>query len=310
MAMKIAILSFESVNKRAEKEELRLLQAVRELGHIGKIFRADKCQLVYDQNHPRVFYDAKIFPAYDVLIPRASILRNVELQIAIVKQFQLMGMPVVNTYYAISRAKNKLRTMQILDHYNIPIPKTIVVRDLKYVNSDILKQVNGLPVILKTPFGSYGSGVVIAESKRAVTSALSFLWKQGGVNIILLQEYMKESKGKDVRIFVVGSRVVSAMVRSAQRGEFRSNIELGGKGEKVELTKEEEEIAIKAVKALKLEVAGVDIIRSKKGPLVIEVNANPGFKTLEEVTGVDIAKPIIEYAVKKAMKARQTREET
>lgn len=308
--MKIAILSFEDIGKHATAEECRLVQVSRELGYNSRIFRVDKCQLVYDPNHPRVFYDGKIFPQYDVLIPRPTVLRNVDLQIAIVKQFQLMGMPVVNTFHAISRAKNKLRTMQILDHYGIPIPKTIVVRDLKYINNEILKQVGGPPVILKTPFGSYGSGVVIAESKRAIMSALNFLWKQSGINIILLQEYMKESKGKDVRIFVVNGKVVGAMMRSAGRGEFRSNIELGGKGEKTQLSEREAEVAIAATKALKLEVAGVDIIRSKKGPFVLEVNANPGFKMLEEVTGINIARQIIEYAVKKAARLKQEKEET
>jgi len=307
--MKIAILSFEDLSSRTPKEELRLVQASRELGHTARIFRVDKCQLIYDQNNPSVFYDGKIFPKYDVLIPRAMILRNVELQVAIVKQFQLMGMPVVNTFHAIARAKNKLRTMQILDHYGIPIPKTVVVRDPKYINNDILKQINGPPVILKTPFGSYGNGVVIAESKRAIMSATGFLLKQSKLNMILLQEYMKESRGKDVRVFVVGNKVVGAMVRSAVKGEFRSNIELGGRGEKTHLSKHEISVAIEAAKALKLEVAGVDIIRSSKGPLVLEVNANPGFKMLEEVTGLDIAKSIIEYAVKKAAKYKQEKEE-
>ncbi|MBI5151951.1 RimK family alpha-L-glutamate ligase [Candidatus Peregrinibacteria bacterium] len=307
--MKIAILSFEDIGKSATREELRLAAAARELGYSAKIFRVDKCQLVYDPNHPCVLYDGKIFPQYDVLIPRPTVLRNVDLQIAIIKQFQLTGMPVVNTFHAISRAKNKLRTMQILDHYGIPIPKTIVVRDLKYVNNEILKQVHGPPVILKTPFGSYGSGVVIAESKRAVVSALNFLWKENKINIILLQEYMKESRGKDVRVFVIGGKVIAAMVRSAAKGEFRSNIELGGEGEKTRLSQREEKVAIAATKALKLEVAGVDIIRSRKGPMVLEVNANPGFKTLEEVTGINIAKYIIEYAVRKAKRLKQEKEE-
>ncbi|HBB02378.1 MAG: ribosomal protein S6 modification protein, ribosomal protein S6 modification protein [Candidatus Peregrinibacteria bacterium GW2011_GWF2_38_29] len=307
--MKIAVLTFESIDRKSSKEDSRIVQAARELGHKARIFRADKCQLVYDRHNPRVFYDGSVFPDYDVIIPRVGLLRNIELQAALVKQLQLMGFPVVNTFHAISRAKNKLRTMQILDHFDIPIPKTIVVRDLKYINADILKQVNAFPVILKTPFGSYGSGVVIAESKRAVMSALSFLWKQSGVNIILLQEYMKESKGKDVRVFVVGNKVVATMIRSAKKGEFRSNIELGGKGEKTVLTKREIDVAIKSVKVLKLEIGGVDIIRSKKGPLVLEVNANPGFKSLEEVTGVDVAKAIVEYAVEKAKLVKLTKEE-
>ena len=306
--MKIAILLFEPSGK-IPKEATRLVQVARILGHTAKIFRSEKCQMIYEGNKGAIFYDNKPFPYYDVLIPKAGIVRDVDLQIALVKQFQLNGIPVVNRYYAISRAKNKLRTMQILNYYKVPIPNTVIVRDLSYVTSAVLKKLHGPPVILKTPFGSFGKGVAIAESKRAVISALGFLWKQGGANIILLQEYVRESKGKDIRIFVIDNEVVGGMMRLAQKGEFRSNIKLGGDGEKIELTQKEKDVAIKAAKALKLEIAGVDIVRGKKGPLVLEVNANPGFKKLEEVTGIDIARKIIEYAVEKAEKMKHAREE-
>lgn len=302
--MKIAILSFQPVTKKASREEIRLLKAARQLGHIGRIFRVEKCQLVYDNHHPQVLYDGEKFPKYDVIIPRASVLTNVELKVAIVKQFELMGYPIVNNYGAIARAKNKLRTLQILDHFGIPIPRTIVVRQFKYLD-DAIKKVGGPPVIMKTPFGSFGSGVVIAESKRAVTSALDFFWEMSDENIILIQEYVKEAKGRDIRIFVVGERVVGAMMRASKRGEFRSNMELGAESSLVEITDEERDIAIRATKAVRLDIAGVDIMRSKNGAIVLEVNSNPGFKALEAVTGKDIASEMIRYAVQKVASVRQ-----
>jgi len=282
-------------------EELRLVKAARELGHQARIIRVSRCQLVYDGDHPSVLHEGKAFPKFDVIIPRVSVLKNVELHTAILKQFELMGIPVVNRSRPINRAKNKLHTMQVLNHHGIGVPKTIVLRSQKYLDWAI-KQVGGFPVIMKTPFGSYGSGVVIAESKRALASSLDALWTAYEINIALIQEYIKESKGRDIRLFVVGRKVVATMMRAASKGEFRSNIELGGAGEKIEVTPEEAENAIRATEVLGLEVSGVDLVRSNKGPLILEVNANPGFKKLEEVTGRDVARAIVEYAVSKVVK--------
>lgn len=152
---------------------------------------------------------------------------------------------------------------------------------------------------MKTPFGSYGSGVVISESKRSLMSSLDAIWDAHDVNIVLLQEFVKESKGKDIRVFVVGGQVVATMMRAAVKGEFRSNIELGGSGEQVQITDEERDIAVRATEALGLEVSGVDLVRSKNGPLVLEVNGNPGFKKLEDVSGVNVARAIVEHAVRR-----------
>lgn len=299
--MRIGILSYYPGSKRSSTEELRLVKAARELGHQARIIRVSRCQLVYDGDHPSVLHEGKLFPKFDVIIPRASVLKNVELHTAIVKQFELMGIPVVNRSRPINRAKNKLHTMQVLNHHGIGVPKTIVLRSQKYLDWAI-KQVGGFPVIMKTPFGSYGSGVVIAESKRALASSLDALWTAYEINIALIQEYIKESKGRDIRLFVVGRKVVATMMRAASKGEFRSNIELGGAGEKIEATPEEIENAIRATEVLGLEVSGVDLVRSNKGPLILEVNANPGFKKLEDVTGSNIARAIIEYAVSKVVK--------
>ncbi len=296
--MKIGILSYYHTSKRAAPEELRLLKEARALGHKARIIRAVQCQLVFDGKNPTVLFEGKPFPKFDVIIPRVTLLRAIELQTALLKQFQLMGVPVINGFRPINRAKNKLNTMQTLNHHNLGIPRTIVIRRMREVDWAV-KYLGGLPVIIKTPFGTYGSGVVISESKRSLTSSLDAIWGTQDISIILLQEFIKESKGKDIRVFVVGGKVVASMMRAAVRGEFRSNIELGGAGEKVEITPEEETLAIKATEALGLHMGGVDIVRSKSGPLVLEVNGNPGFKKLEEVTGINVAKAIIDYVATK-----------
>lgn len=296
--MKIGILSYYHTSKRAAPEELRLLKEARALGHKARIIRAVQCQLVFDGKNPTVLFEGKKFPEFDVIIPRVTLLRSIELQTALLKQFQLMGVPVINGFRPINRAKNKLNTMQTLNHHGIAIPRTIIVRRMKEVDWAV-KYLGGLPVIIKTPFGTYGSGVIISESKRSLTSSLDAIWGSQEISIVLLQEFIKESKGKDIRVFVVGGRAVASMMRAAVRGEFRSNIELGGAGEKVDITKEEEDLALRATEALGLEIAGVDIVRSKNGPLVLEVNGNPGFKKLEEVSGVNVAGEIVQFLARK-----------
>ena len=271
-------------------------KAARKLGHTARIFRAKRFQMVYDQQSPWLLYDGKPFPKYDVVITRPSILRNVDLHIALIEQMQMAGILLFNEYEPILRAKNKVSTMQILDHYGIPIPKTVFV-----MRPDDLKQsaklVGGFPLIVKQPVGSFGAGVTIVESMRALKSVL--LWDRP---MYLLQQYVKYSKGKDIRIFVVNGKVVGSMMRSAQKGEFRSNIELGGEGRPVDITEDEVSIALRAVQALGLNYGGVDIMRGKNGPVVLEINANPGFKALEAATGVNIAGGIVEYAVEFAQR--------
>lgn len=292
--MRIGILSFRSVDKIAAEEELEIKHVAREMGHIARIFRAGRFQMVYDRESPWLFYDGKPFPKYDVIIARPSVLKNVDLNVALIEQMEMSGILLFNKYEAILKAKNKIKTTQILDHYGIPIPKTVVVHrhdDLRQAS----RLVGGFPLILKQPVGSFGNGVTIVESMRALKSIL--LWDQP---MYLLQQYVKYSNGKDIRIFVVNGKVMGSMMRAAQKGEFRSNIELGGVGKPVQITDEEEAIAVRSVQALDLNYAGVDVMRSKAGPLVLEVNSNPGFKALEKSTGVNIAKALVEYAVEYA----------
>ena len=291
--MFIGILSFRPLGKSASKEELLLKRTAEAMGHKAKIFRSECCQMVYDGRGERVYYNRKPFPKIDVLIPRASLIRNVDIRLSIVKQFQLMGVPVVNEYMSIARAKNKLRTLQILHPLGIPTPRTVVVETPSALDLAI-KRVGGAPVILKDPFGTFGNGVVIAESKRAVRSVFDTMNR-----IVMIQEYIGESEGRDTRVFVVGDKVVAGMERAAQNEEFRSNVELGGQTSAVEVSDKYASIAISATKALGLDYAGVDIIESKNGPQVLEVNGNPGFKALTAITGADVAGAIIEYAVNK-----------
>lgn len=297
--MKIGILSFRSCGRQASAEELELKKVARSLGHTCRIFRASKFKLVFDQESPWILYDGKPFPRYDVIITRPSILVFVDLHIALIEQMEMAGMLVFNKYDAILKAKNKIKTMQILDHYGIPIPNTVVIRrqeDLQMA----AKFVGGFPLIVKEPVGSFGAGVTIVESMRALKSML--LWDKP---MYLLQQYVKYSKGKDLRVFVVNGKVVGSMMRSAQKGEFRSNIELGGKGRAVEITEEEASIALRSIQALDLNYGGVDIMRGKDGPVVLEVNSNPGFKELERASGVNIAEAIVEHAIE--MAERRTR---
>ncbi len=296
--MKIGILSFRQAGKRAAVEELRLLQAAKALGHQAFIFRSDSCQLFYDEKNKRVLYNFKRFPKIDVLIPRARVLKDADIRLSLVRQFEEMGIPVVNFALGITRAKNKVHTQQILHQNGIRTPQTVVIENLTAL-SQAIDMVGGAPVILKDPYGSFGAGVVIAETKRAAKSALGAIWNRANP-VMMVQEYIAESGGKDTRVFVVGGRVLAAMERSAQAEEFRSNVELGGETRAVEISKEYEEMALAATEALGLEVSGVDIIETSRGPAVLEVNSNPGFKALELCTGVDVAGAIIEYAVLKA----------
>lgn len=294
--MKIAILSFRSASQKVTPEELRLARSARSLGHVSRIFRTDQSQLYYDGRHPRVLYQGKIFPKYDVIIPRPIVLHDVDLLVSIIKQFQLMKLPVVNGYLPVARAKNKLRTLQILNYEGIPVPKTIVVRDVQFLE-DAVKRIGGTPLIMKTPFGSYGHGVVLVETKRSLKSAWDFIQAASSAGIVLIQEYIRESKGKDIRVFVIGGKVIGAMQRKARRGDFRSNLEQGGQSNEIQIDNEIKNMAIKAVKALGLQIAGVDVIMSKNGPAVMEVNSNPGFKGFEAATGIDVAAKIIQYSV-------------
>jgi len=278
-------------------EQRRLSEEAQKKGHKVTIFRHQRCQMAFDGHGKlELRYGNRKFPELDLAIPRASVLTNTQLKIAVVEHLQLMGIPMLNEYNHILRAKSKLQTLQILSHYNVPVVKTIVINSAQYLKNAV-KYIGQFPLIMKTIYGSYGEGVAIVESERSVKSTYGLLADSlGSKNAILLQEYIAESNGKDIRIFVVGGKVLASMERVAEEGDFRSNVGQGGNGLPYTPTEEEIHLAIKATKAIGLEVAGVDIIQTKHGPAVMEVNANPGFEELEEVTGVNVAEGIIEYS--------------
>lgn len=292
--MRIGILSFYPSWQESSPEELRLVEAAAQQGYEAEIVRAVDCQMTF-KGGSDILYRGESIPQFDAWIPRARIIGKAELHLAVVKELGLKGERLVNEYAPIVRAKNKLRTTQILTDAGVPVPNSVAVSSIEWLEA-ASEQLGGFPLIMKDPYGTYGKGVVLIESLqsgRSILQALTGYYPKP----ILLQEFVKESGGADTRVFVVGGKVVAAMERKAQGGDFRSNLELGGEARSVEVSSEQEQIALAAAKALNLEIAGVDLIQSSRGPLVLEVNANPGFKGLEASTGVDVAGAIIRYVV-------------
>ncbi|MBR5408432.1 RimK family alpha-L-glutamate ligase [Candidatus Saccharibacteria bacterium] len=286
--MKIAILS----NGNANYSTKRLVEEAEAHGHQVKVIKYKNCYLSLDEKHPDVYYHGKKVTGYDAIIPRIS--NNMtRYGCAIVRQFEMQGVWTASSSIAITRARDKLRAAQILTKAGVDTPKTLVSRNSADIE-DLLDQI-GLPVIIKLATGTHGNGVVLADTKKAAKSALQafYLYNEDGTNI-LLQEYIEESAGTDIRAFVVGSRVVASMRRQSLDDDFRSNLHKGGEGTSIKLTDEEKRLAVSAARAMGLHIAGVDLMRSSRGPLVLEVNASPGFG-IEKITGRNVAEKIIEY---------------
>lgn len=286
--MKIAILS----NGNANYSTKRLVEEAEAHGHKVKVIKYKNCYLSLDEKHPDVYYHGEKVTGYDAIIPRIS--NNMtRYGCAIVRQFEMQGVWTASSSIAITRARDKLRAAQILTKAGVDTPKTLVSRNSADIE-DLLDQI-GLPVIIKLATGTHGNGVVLADTKKAAKSALQafYLYNEDGTNI-LLQEYIEESAGTDIRAFVVGSRVVASMRRQSLDDDFRSNLHKGGEGTSIKLTDEEKRLAVSAARAMGLHIAGVDLMRSSRGPLVLEVNASPGFG-IEKITGRNVAEKIIDY---------------
>lgn len=295
--MRIAILS----NGNANYSTKRLVEEAEKKGHEVKVIKYKNCYLSLDEKHPDVYYHGKKLEGFSAVLPRIS--NNMtRYGCAIVRQFEMQGKWTASSSIAITRARDKLRAAQILTKAGVNTPKTLVSRNSTDIDG-LIDQI-GLPVIIKLATGTHGNGVVLADTKKAAKSALQafYLYNEDGTNI-LLQEYIEESAGTDIRAFVVGSRVVASMKRQSLDDDFRSNLHKGGEGRSIKLTSEEEKIAIKAAKAMGLHIAGVDLMRSKRGPLVLEVNASPGFG-IEKVTGRNVAEKIIEYIEQNASRKK------
>lgn len=287
--MKIAILS----NGPGNYSTRRLKEEATKRGHEVRIIKYRDCYASIEKNNPTVSYRGEDLSKFDAIIPRISA-NMTRYGTAIVRQLEMQGVYTVSSSLAISRSRDKLRSMQLLAKAGVGIPKTVVSRNSTDID-DLLEKLGGMPVIIKLARGTHGNGVVLAETKKAAKSVLQafYLTNEDGTNI-LLQEFIKESAGVDIRAFVVGGRVVASMKRQSLDDDFRSNLHKGGEGTKIKLTEEEKKMAVKAAKAMGLNIAGVDLMRSERGPLILEVNASPGFG-IEKVTGRNVALSIIEY---------------
>jgi len=287
--MKIAILS----NGPGNYSTRRLKEEAILRGHEVRVIKYKNCYASIEQNNPTVSYKGEDLNKYDAVIPRIAS-NMTKYGTAIVRQLEMQGVYTVSSSIAISRSRDKLRSLQLLAKYGVGIPKTVVSRNTVDIDS-LIERIGGMPIIIKLARGTHGNGVVLAETKKAARSVLQafYLTNDDGTNI-LIQEFIEESAGTDIRAFVVGSRVVASMKRQSLDDDFRSNLHKGGEGTTIKLTEEEKKIAVKAAKAMGLNVAGVDLMRSSRGPLILEVNASPGFG-IEKVTGRNVAGEIIEY---------------
>jgi ribosomal protein S6--L-glutamate ligase len=289
--MRILVLS----RRRTLYSTRRLVETARKLGHRAIVLDPLDCFIVCGRRSPTIYHKntKRRLDRVDVVLPRigASI---TEYGLAVVRQFSIMGIPIVNNSVPIARSRDKLRSLQLLSQHDIDIPRTVMARSPSQVGR-ALEAVGGPPVILKLIQGTQGVGVMLAETLPALEAILDTLWGLG--QNILIQEFITESRGRDIRALVVGGKVVGAMRRTARVGEFRSNIHRGGAGRIITLSEEFQRVAVKACAVMGLQVAGVDLLESKEGPKIIEINSSPGFEGLEAATGRDIAGEIIGYAV-------------
>jgi ribosomal protein S6--L-glutamate ligase len=272
----------------------RLVEAAVKRGHEIRVIDHSKCDLVIEKKKPKVLYRGEEITGVNAVIPRIG--ASVTFYgTAVVRQFEMMNVFTAVESQALVRSRDKLRSLQILSRAGLGLPKTVFTNYSKDVERT-LKEVGGAPVIILLLEGTQGLGVVLAENKKAAVSVIEAF--NGLKARVIVQEFIKESRGEDIRAFVVDGHVVGAMVRTAKEGEFRSNLHRGGSAKVIELTPEEEIAAIKAANAMKLGIAGVDMLRSDRGPLIIEVNSSPGLEGIESATGVDIAGQIIKYIEK------------
>ncbi len=290
--MKIAILSQDA----SLYSTRRLKEAGEARGHEVQVINYLRCYMNITAHNPTVVYQGEILDNLDAIIPRIGASKTFY-GTAVVRQFEVMGVFTANDSQAISRSRDKLRCLQILSRQGIGLPVTGFANSTQDIDG-LIDIVGGAPLVIKLLEGTQGLGVVLAETHQAAKSVIEAF--RGLDANILVQEFIKEAAGMDIRCFVIGDKVVAAMKRQSSGNEFRSNLHRGGTAEKVKLTPEERSIAVRAAKAMGLRVAGVDLLRSNHGPVVIEVNSSPGLEGIEEATGVDVAGKIIEFLEKNA----------
>jgi ribosomal protein S6--L-glutamate ligase len=290
--MKIAMLAR---NPRLYSHK-RLVEAAEERGHEMRILNTLRCTMNITSHRPSILYNGETLTGFDAVIPRigASITHY---GLAVLRQFEMMGVWPLNESVAVGRSRDKLRSMQIFAKHGLGLPVTAFAHDPKQTD-EVLKIVGGAPAVIKLLEGTQGIGVVLGETNNSAKSVIEAF---RGLNVnILVQEFIKEAGSSDIRIFVVGGKVVAAMMRTGAEGDFRSNLHRGGSAKMVKITPEERSTAIRAAKVMGLNVAGVDILRANHGPVIMEVNSSPGLEGIENATGKDVAGQIIEFIEAKA----------
>jgi ribosomal protein S6--L-glutamate ligase len=285
--MKIAILSKGSANYSTK----RLKEVAKARGHEVRVINYAKCYVSIEKDRPVIRYKGESLDGFDAIIPRIA-QSYTKYGTAMVRQFESQGAYSTASSLAINRSRDKLRAYQVLAKAGVGIPKTVFARETANFD-DVVELAGGTPLIIKVARGTHGNGVVLAETPKAAMAVMQAFYVEG-VNF-LVQEFIKESAGEDIRALVVGSRVVASVKRQSLDDDFRSNTHQGGVGTAVKLTEEEERTAIKAAKAMGLSICGVDMMRSSRGPLVLEVNSSASLKTPELITRRDVATKIIEY---------------
>ncbi|HMU90320.1 MAG TPA: 30S ribosomal protein S6--L-glutamate ligase [Pseudomonadales bacterium] len=290
--MKIAILS----RNRTLYSTRRLVEAAQQRGHEVRVLDVLRCYMNITSLRPSIHYKAEALEGFDAVIPRIG--ASVTFYgAAVLRQFEVMGVYPLNESVAISRARDKLRSLQLLAREGVGLPVTGFAHSPDDIH-DLLDEVGGAPLIIKLLEGTQGIGVVLAETQQTAESLIQAF--MGLKTDILVQEYIAEAEGADIRCFVIGDEVVAAIKRQAKPGEFRSNLHRGGRATLVELTDEERALAIRSARIIGLNTCGVDILRARRGPLVMEVNASPGLEGIEQATGLDIAGMMIGFVERHA----------
>ncbi|MDN6296515.1 MAG: 30S ribosomal protein S6--L-glutamate ligase [Halomonas sp.] len=296
--MHIALLS----RNRNLYSTRRLVEAAEARGHSARVVDTLRCYMSIASHHPSIHYKGHNIEPFDAVIPRIG--SSVTFYgCAVLRQFEMMGTYVLNDSVAITRSRDKLRSLQLLSRKGLGLPITGFAHSPDDI-PDLITMVKGAPLVIKLLEGTQGIGVVLAETNQAAESVIqAFMGMKAN---IMVQEYIKEAKGADIRCLVIGDKVVAAMKRQAADGEFRSNLHRGGSASVIRITPEERSTAIRAAKAMGLRVAGVDLLRANHGPVIMEVNSSPGLRGIESATGKDIAGLIIEHIEKNAATPRKT----
>lgn len=300
--MKITILSREPNSYSTQ----RLVEAAKKLGHEAIVIDHTKCYVDIEKNNPGIHYNGKELTGVDAIIPRIGS-SVTSYGSALIRQFEMKRIYSSVSSLALVRSRDKLRSMQLLARAGIGIPRTVFARSATKtaITDDLIDLVGGAPLVVKLLEGTHGLGVVLAETKKAAKSVIEAFYGIG--TNILIQEYIEEAEGNDIRAIVVGNEIIASMMRKSVEGEFRSNLHRGGQAEAIELSKKERNIVVKAAHTLGLSIAGVDLIRSDRGPLVLEVNSSPGLN-IEKITKTDIARAMIDYVAQKASSGKRRKD--